>query len=192
MFKPTALYIKTHNSTGLKYFGKTTRLDCIHSYKGSGVHWRRHLKVHGDSYTTELLGIWQDKDRLVDYSKRFCKEHDVVNSKEWANIVLEEGLQGAANGETNIAKRIDVRAKMSESSARNCKGLFGEDHPSFKGWYITPLGKFDSLQSAAKAHGTSLQNIHYGIYGYKYKYKGQEKFAKPRLGWSFEPAYSFK
>ena len=69
MFKPTALYIKTHNDTGFKYFGKTTRLDCIHSYKGSGIHWRRHLKVHGDSYTTELLGIWQDKYKYKSQDK---------------------------------------------------------------------------------------------------------------------------
>ena len=192
MFKPTALYIKTHNTTGLKYFGKTTCLDRIHSYKGSGVHWSRHLKAHGNSYTTELLGIWQDKDRLVKYSKKFCEEHNVVGSKEWANMVLEEGLQGASNGETNVAKRMDVRQKMSQNSAKNCFGLFGENHPSFAGWYITPLGRFASLREASLAHNTSLQNIHCGVYGYKYKYRGQEKFAKPRNGWSFEPAYSFK
>lgn len=188
MFKPTALYVKTHNVTGFKYFGKTTRLDCIHSYKGSGIHWRRHLKKHGDSYTTELLGIWQDKDRLVKYAKDFCQKHNVVNSQEWANMVLEEGLQGAASGETNISKRADVRAKMSKNSAKNCLGLFGEKHPSFVGWYITSLGKFPSLREASVAHNTSIQNIHAGIYGYKYKYKGQEKFMKPRKGWNFEPA----
>lgn len=191
MFKPTALYIKTHNITGFKYFGKTTRLDCIHSYKGSGVRWQRHLKKHGSNYTTELLGIWQDKDRLVQYATKFCLEHDVVNSPLWANMIVEEGLQGAASGETNIAKRSDVRQKMRQNSAKNCKGLFGENHPSFSGWYITPLGRFASLREASEAHKTSIQNIHYGIYGYKYKYKGQEKFAKPRAGWSFEPA-SFK
>ena len=187
MFKTTALYIKTHEITGLKYFGKTTRLDCIHSYKGSGIHWRRHLKVHGNSYKTELLGIWQDKDRLIKFATEFCKQNNVVESKEWANMVLEEGLQGAVNGETNIAKRADVRVKMSENSAKNVLGKFGEDHPSFKGWYITPLGKFASLREAAEMHKTSLQNIYCGIYGYKYKYKNQEKFAKPRAGWSFEP-----
>lgn len=192
MFKPTALYIKTHEVTGLKYFGKTTRLDCIHSYKGSGIHWRRHLKVHGNGYTTELLGIWQDKDRLVKYATEFCLKNDVVKSEQWANMVLEEGLQGASNGETNISKRKDVRLKMSQNSAKNCKGLFGESHPSFKGWYVTPLGKFASLREAAEMHKTTLQNIYYGIFGYKYKYKCQEKFAKPRNGWSFETVNSFK
>jgi hypothetical protein len=191
MFSPTALYVKTHNKTGFKYFGKTTRLSCIHTYKGSGIHWKRHLKIHGDDYTTELLGIWQNKEKLKEFAVKFCNENNVVKSSEWANMVLEEGLQGASNGETNVSKREDVRAKMSASSARNQLGNFGVNHASFKGWYVTHLGKFDSLKSAADAHGTTLQNIHYGVYGYKYKYKGQEKFINPRKGWSFEPA-SFK
>jgi hypothetical protein len=191
MIKPTALYVKTHNKTGFKYFGKTTRLDCIHTYKGSGIHWRRHLKVHGNDYTTELLGIWQDKDRLVNFAIKFCKQNDIVKSTKWANMVLEEGLQGASSGETNVAKRDEVRAKMSQNSAKNVLGLFGENHPSFKGWYITPLGRFSSLREASEAHKTTIANIYSGIYGYKYKNKDQEKFVKPRKGWSFEPA-SFK
>lgn len=191
MFKTTALYVKTHNVTGFKYFGKTTRLQKIHSYKGSGIHWVRHLKKHGSDYTTELLGIWQNEERLIRFARKFCEEHNVVKSSNWANMVLEEGLQGASNGETNVAKRADVREKMKLNSAKNCKGLFGENNPNFKGWYITPLGRFPSLKEASKAHETSLQNIYCGVYGYKYKYKGQEKFINPREGWSFEPA-SFK
>lgn len=191
MIKPTALYVKTHNKTGFKYFGKTTRLDCIHTYKGSGIHWSRHLKVHGNDYTTELLGIWHNKDRLVNFATKFCEQNNIVKSQKWANMVLEEGLQGASTGKTNISKRDDVQAKMSENSAKNCLGKFGENHPSFKGWYITPLGRFASLKEASEIHKTSLQNIYYGIYGYKYKNKNQEKFINPRKGWSFEPA-SFK
>ena len=191
MFKTTALYVKTHNVTGFKYFGKTTCLQKIHSYKGSGIYWVRHLKKHGSNYQTELLGIWQNKESLIKFAHKFCKEHDIVKSSDWANIVLEEGLQGASSGETNISKRADVQAKMSQNSARNCSGLFGKNHPSFTGWYITPLGRFASLREASLMHKTSLQNIYYGIYGYKYKYKCQEKFIKPRTGWSFEPA-SFK
>lgn len=192
MFKPTALYVKTHKSTGLKYFGKTTRLDCIHSYKGSGIYWRRHLKVHGNDYTTELLGIWQNKDRLIAFAKKFSNDNKIVCSQEWANMVDEEGLQGACSGETNVAKKDSARAKMKANHAKTNLGKFGEQSANFKGWYITPLGKFASLNEAAKMHKTSLQNIHMGIFGYKYKYKGKESFAKPRTGWFFEPVKDFK
>ena len=37
-FVPTWLYIKQHNITKLKYFGKTVRKDPI-KYKGSGTYW---------------------------------------------------------------------------------------------------------------------------------------------------------
>jgi hypothetical protein len=42
LFKPTTLYVKTHNITGLKYFGKTT--NDPFKYKGSGKYWLDHLK----------------------------------------------------------------------------------------------------------------------------------------------------
>jgi hypothetical protein len=37
------LYVKTHNNTGMKYLGKTTKPD-PHKYPGSGKRWTRHLK----------------------------------------------------------------------------------------------------------------------------------------------------
>jgi len=36
------LYVKIHNVTKLKYFGKTTKNP--YNYKGSGLYWKRHLK----------------------------------------------------------------------------------------------------------------------------------------------------
>lgn len=41
-FTPTYLYVKHHSITGLKYFGKTTKLDPV-TYKGSGLVWRRRI-----------------------------------------------------------------------------------------------------------------------------------------------------
>ena len=38
----TKLYIKTHNKTGLRYFGKTVQED-VHGYKGSGKYWTSHM-----------------------------------------------------------------------------------------------------------------------------------------------------
>ena len=49
------LYIVTHNTTGLKYFGKTTRYftqeDLQENYHGSGSYWKNHLKKHKDDVT---------------------------------------------------------------------------------------------------------------------------------------------
>lgn len=48
------LYVKTHNETNLKYFGKTIR-DDYEKYSGSGKHWKSHLKKHGNNIKTVLV-----------------------------------------------------------------------------------------------------------------------------------------
>ena len=62
------LYIKTHNKTGLKYLGKTTKKD-QHKYKGSGKYWLKHIRKHGYDVTTEI--IFQTIDK---------KEFEIVSS----------------------------------------------------------------------------------------------------------------
>jgi len=47
------LYLKTHNISGLKYLGKTTRDP--QKYLGSGKVWRDHLKKYGNDIHTEIL-----------------------------------------------------------------------------------------------------------------------------------------
>ena len=92
--KLTHLYIKQHSVTGLKYFGKTTKEDPV-SYLGSGIHWKRHIKKHGTEHVKTLwYQSFQDKKSLVDYATKFSKENNIVESKEWANLKEENGLDG--------------------------------------------------------------------------------------------------
>lgn len=92
MFKPTYLYIKTHNKTGLKYFGKTTSADPS-LYKGSGVYWLKHLKKHGNYVTTEILGYYLDEEKCRNDAITFSENNNIVESTEWANL-KEERLDG--------------------------------------------------------------------------------------------------
>lgn len=92
MFKPTYLYIKTHNVTGLKYFGKTTAKD-PHKYIGSGVYWNRHLKVYGINFSTEIIGFYSDEQECRQTALKFSTDYDIVASKDWANL-KEELLDG--------------------------------------------------------------------------------------------------
>ena len=92
MFKPTYLYVKTHNLTGLKYFGKTTAKD-PYKYKGSGVRWINHLKKHGDNISTEILGYYTNKEECLKFALTFSKENNIIKSKFWANL-KEESLDG--------------------------------------------------------------------------------------------------
>ena len=91
-----------HNITGMKYFCKTTCIDRIQRYKGSGVAWAKHLAEHGKDITVGVLGFYLDKQRCLDAAKKFSEENDIVASPLWANLIPETGMNGASfAGELN-------------------------------------------------------------------------------------------
>ena len=114
IYKPTWLYIKQHNLTGLKYFGKTTQKDPI-KYKGSGVVWTRHLKKYGNNVTTIWCQLFDDQQLLTEYALKFSIGNSIVESNEWANLKLEDGLMGGrySNHSEETKRRMsDARKKQ--------------------------------------------------------------------------------
>jgi hypothetical protein len=109
------LYIKTHNVTGLKYFGKTSR-DPF-KYKGSGMYWKRHLAVHGDHVTTEIYAQFggSEKSQLTEAALKFSEEHNIVDSPEWANLIVEDGNDGGP-GFAGKSHGPEARVKISEAN----------------------------------------------------------------------------
>lgn len=101
MFIPTYLYVKTHNTTGLKYFGKTIR-DPF-KYKGSGTRWLNHLRYHGNDVTTEVIGYYLTEDECKKTALLYSETHNIVESSAWANLEPEDGLNGGygSKGEKN-------------------------------------------------------------------------------------------
>lgn len=89
------LMIKTHNVTGLKYLCYTKKEDKDYDeYKGSGKYWLDHLKEHGDDITTELIYETSDYKEFVKYAREKSIEYNIVDSKDWANLKIEEGDGG--------------------------------------------------------------------------------------------------
>jgi hypothetical protein len=115
------LYVKTHNITGLKYFGKTTK-DNLVSYKGSGKYWIKHLKKHGTDLTTEIIGEFYNEQECEDFAIKFSIQNDIVNSPMWANLREENGLDGAPVGnilsdDTKLKISKKLRGKKSPKSS---------------------------------------------------------------------------
>jgi len=108
MLEPTYLYVKTHNKTGLKYFGKTTR-DPF-NYNGSGLYWLRHLKIHGNDISTEIIGYYTDREQLMQFAIEFSIKNNIVESHEWANLIVENGING---GSVSSDHTPETRRKMS-------------------------------------------------------------------------------
>ena len=143
MSKITHLYIKTHNITGLKYFGKTTSKDPF-KYNGSGIYWQRHLKIHGKDISTKIVASFDEsqKEEMVEFALFFSDFFDIVESKEWANLIPENGIEGFPigmkfkegsksgnkNSFYNKTHSIETKEKISNSRKGKC---LGEKNPKY-------------------------------------------------------------
>jgi hypothetical protein len=117
-FKPTYLYIKQCRSTGLKYFGKTIAKDPI-KYKGSGKYWIRHINRHGNNVETIWYKLFTDKDELVRFATQFSSQNNIVESSEWANLKIEDGLWGGGVKGLKLGPMSDDhKEKISKSVKR--------------------------------------------------------------------------
>jgi hypothetical protein len=121
----TTLYIKTHNKTGLKYFGKTIKED-VHQYRGSGKYWKRHIKVHGYDVTTEIYAQFEDNDPMIEIvGLKFSADNQITNSNDWANLKPETGRDGGGHKHSE-----ETRRKISESN-KGKNGYVGDKNPMF-------------------------------------------------------------
>lgn len=119
-FYPTYLYVKTHNLTGLKYFGKTTKDP--NKYRGSGKHWLRHLAKHGNDVTTEVVGYFVDKDQCEEAALKFSTDNKICESTEWANMIVENGLDGGDTGGALTRKYSSMSKETKEKLSSSLQG----------------------------------------------------------------------
>ena len=139
------LYLKTHNQTGLKYLGFTTKDP--YTYKGSGTYWQKHLKEHGNDISTEILLCTRSFDELSDTGTFFSKLFNVAGSKDFANLCEEDGNKNFGKANPNFrghSQTEETRDRISRNNSKYWKGKTGSKHPSF--------GKLrpDSVETAKK------------------------------------------
>jgi hypothetical protein len=130
--KQTRLYIKRHKVTGLMYFGKTVKED-INSYKGSGKHWKSHIKEHGVDLveTIWVSDPFINKNDIIEFATLFSELFDIVNSSQWANLTVENGIDGGDSGVYPhwLIGHIDseqTKKKRSESLKGINNGMYGK------------------------------------------------------------------
>lgn len=99
------LYVKTHNKTGLKYLGKTTKNP--YTYLGSGVDWKRHLNEYGEDHSTQVIQECQTNHELNKWGRYYSNLWNVSESLEWANRIPETG-----GGYCNIESSKKISAKL--------------------------------------------------------------------------------
>lgn len=201
------LMIKTHNKTSLKYLCKTSTDNPLRPYKylGSGKYWKRHLKKYGNDIKTEILEICNTREELIERGIYYSKLYNVVESKNFANMVEERG----DGGPTMLGKRItEEQSKnksksllkfysgVSEDYKKWRKELNSKSHEKYK--YYTPAGVFTNSFAAAKANNCCnvtiinkcLVDVDKPIKSKKYWRFGWKDKTWRQLGWYAEPLHA--
>jgi hypothetical protein len=121
------LYKKTHQVTGLKYLGKTTKDP--HTYLGSGLEWKSHLKQFGKLIDTEIIKECHSKEELSEWGRYYSKLWDVVNSTEWANKIPETGGSDSGEGHPCYGKKNLGTVKSNTRRSGDNHPLYGKKNP---------------------------------------------------------------
>lgn len=154
----TNVYIKTHNKTGLRYFGKTTRTD-VEAYRGSGTRWKWHINKHGYDCKTVVVLSSRYKEELEAFCSTFSTEMDIVKSKDWANLIPENGVDGTLPGESHPSfgsvHSAEVKAKIAASNTG--KTLSEETKAKISAYNA---GKIVSEKTRAKMSASGMGRLH--------------------------------
>jgi hypothetical protein len=149
---PTYLYIKQHSITGLKYFGKTTRDP--YKYPGSGKHWTRHIKKHGKEHIVTLWvsELYHDTS-IKEHAIHFSCENNIVESIEWANLILENGLDGGTIGAKHSSEtlaKMRGRTRSDETKAKMSNAQKNRSHETQTKMSESRKGKKHSIETLTK------------------------------------------
>lgn len=118
------LYVKTHMKTGLKYLGYTKRDP--YKYKGSGKRWLNHLNFHGNDVWTNIIFKTEIKEEILTEGIKYSKLWNIVASKEWANLIIEQGDGG------DTSKYIDFKKRNNKKTSERIKKLNASPSNPFK------------------------------------------------------------
>ena len=176
-FSPTVLLVMSHNVTGLKYFCKTADLRNVYNYKGSGLYWKKHINKHGKDVTVGVMGFYTDYQRCRDAALKFSQENDIVNSDAWANLVLENGTDGALNGSDNAFYGKTHTDEVKQSMRQKRLGVSVN-----KGAYRSPENR---AKISASLKGRKNSVVSKALFGRKLSEETRKKISESGKGKKF-------
>lgn len=157
MNKKYFLMLKQHNVTNLKYlcFHYGTKDNCFR-YTGSGTYWVAHLSKHGKDITTTILLESDTQSAIADAGIVYSKLWDVVISKEFANLTIEDAQTTA-----EPLQRPEVRKKRDQSFKERIR-LYGQTEKEKERNKITTtiLQTLEVRERAANTLRTRLNTGH--------------------------------
>jgi len=104
------LYIRECSHCGLQYFGKTNGVNPY--YTGGGLYWNRHLKYHDADSRQIKLFSFGSQEEATKFAVEFSFINDIVESELWANLKVENALDGHPLGWLHSE---ETKSKISHS-----------------------------------------------------------------------------
>jgi hypothetical protein len=116
------LMIKKHMRVGIKYLCKTSKED-HNKYPGSGTVWKEILKEHGKEHVkTKVIFTSHSKSEFKKVAIMLSEKWDIVESKDWANKIKENGFGGGGPASEETKQKIsDFQLKRYEDSKERKK-----------------------------------------------------------------------
>lgn len=183
-------YAHFNQSNQIFYYGKG-------SEKRASTKQNRNPKWHDmakDGYKVEMLACWPTNKEALEHEKFLIR---CAREMGWDLANITAGGQGVLGGKHWVGRKhsAETKAKISASN----KGLKRRpsvkfsianaktSNPQWKGYWITPEGRFDTALEASLKHNVNEKTIVNRCKGFREKLVGGVKFYPPRNGWSFEP-----
>ena len=152
------LYKKTHLDTGLKYLGITIAKD-PYTYPGSGVYWTCHLEVHGNNVETEILRECETEEELKAWGQYYSKLWNVVESKEWANLIEEAGSGGLWSKESKEKLSQSKKQALAKLSSKEKTDRIKNSCSSPESWTYERCQKISQALTGIKRSDTTKAKI---------------------------------
>ena len=200
-FSKFYIYIHNRATDGAPFYVGKGSGNRVYSKYRRNPYWHNVSNKHG--YTVDIIKHFEDEDEAFKYERRLIAFLGKVKGFKLTNLTdggggmsgkkhskeakkkMSDSLKGDKNHMFGKKHSEDARRKMSKAQKYRFNngaksplfGKFGEESCHFKGYWVTPYGKFASMSLAAKANEVVPSTI------YKRCNSKTERFKD----WYFEP-----
>ncbi len=111
------LYLRKHNVTGMKYLGWSKDPNA-RNYEDRESVWSKHLKEHGNDYTTEILFESEDPNEVTTRAVGYSIANQIWDNPKFANQMLENARTGSVTKRWR-SKEMNAKLAQREQDIKN-------------------------------------------------------------------------
>ena len=140
---------------GARYKSTAKPNDLLKTYFTSSKIVHHFIKENGNPDIIQIRKIFSSKKETIDWEHKVLRRLKVRFKKEWLNQTDNKGISLTKEGLENIknknkglkrSKQVKLRMSLSAKLRMSKKDQTGVNNPTFKGYYITPWGRFVTIK----------------------------------------------